>query len=210
MDDDVGVEAAAFSEGDVGLDDAEGADFDVVADFCIGRDDCGRMNGHGGLADVGDAFVAKKIACVNTSLDELPLAVEVEAEGGEVFLGPLVGSDHGEDVLLAHAVEVVGFADGGFELDVGLVDELVPVEVLDGGDVFPAHFLELVAEVFFDLAEAAGFEGGEVVGDDPGAEGGDGVGHEGAGPGLFRDEFVHVCLLRWQRSGLGQLTFSGP
>lgn len=64
---------------------------------------------------------------------------------------PLVGRDHGEDVFSANAVEVVGFADGGFEVDVGFVDELVPIEVLDGGDVFLAHLEELLLEVALDL-----------------------------------------------------------
>lgn len=70
-------------------------------------------------------------------------------------VGPLIGRDHGEGVFSANAIEVVGFANSGFEVDVCFVDELVPVEVLDGGDVFLAHLDKLLLEVALDLADAA-------------------------------------------------------
>jgi hypothetical protein len=171
MDDDVGVEFTVVAQGDVSLDHAEGTDFGIFTDLSIGRNDGAGVDGHRGLADIGHSFVAKKIARVNTSLNQLPLAVEIEAEAGEVFLGPLIGSDHGKDVFLTDAIEVVSLAHDGFELDIGLINELVPVEVFDGADVLLPHFGEFLMEVTLDLAEAAGFEGGEIIGDDLRAQG---------------------------------------
>ena len=107
-------------------------------------------------------------------------------------MGPLLGGDHGEGVFSANTVEVVDLANNRLEVDIGFVDELVPVEVFDGGDVFLPHLDELLLKVAFDLADATGFEGREVVGDDFGTEGRDRVGHEGpcVDDGIG-SEFIH-------------------
>lgn len=109
---------------------------------------------HDALAH-GIPSVGKKRACFDAGLGEFPLAIHVEAEAGEVAVRPLVGSNHGEGVFIPDGIKVVGLADHGFEIDVGFVDELVPIEVLDGGDVFLAHLDELLLEVALDLADAA-------------------------------------------------------
>lgn len=137
---------------------------------------------------------------VRAGSDEFELAVDVEAEGGEVLLEPGFGVDHGEHVSPAGPVEVVGLADDGFEVDVGFVGEFVPVEVVDGGDVLLADFDELLLEVAFDLGDAAGFEVGEVVGGDGGGEGGRGVGEKGLG-GLFFGDLLVEDFLGFVRCG---------
>ena len=101
------------------------------------------------------------------------MAVEIEPKAGKVGVWPLIGSNHGEGVFSTNAVEVVGVAYGGLEVNVGLVDQLVPVEVLDGGDVFFAHLDEFLLEVALDLGDATRLEGGEIIGDDFWAQGGD-------------------------------------
>ncbi len=125
-------------------------------------------------------------------------------------MGPLIGSDHGEGVFAPNTVEVVALADDGFEVDVGFVDELVPVEVLDGGDVFLAHLEELLLEVALDLADATGFESGKVVGDDLRAQGGDRIGHKSpfVDDGVGR-KFVHKSWSRCQRIGIRQMGIWG-
>ena len=67
---------------------------------------------------------------------------------------PLVGGNHGEGIFSPDAVEVVGLADGGLEVDVGFVDEFVPVKVLNGGGVFFAHLDELLLQIALDLGDA--------------------------------------------------------
>lgn len=124
---------------------------------------------------------------------------------------PLVGCNHGQGVFVPDGIEVVGLADDGLEIDVGFIDELVPVEVLDGGDVFLAHLDELLLEVALDLADASRFEGGEVVGNDPRAEGGDRIREKGSAvDDVFRAEFFHHnCPPKCQSLGNGQMGFLG-
>ena len=153
VNDDMGMEFAAISEADVGLDDAVGADLDVLAKLGLWGDDGGGVN-HALLEDA-ILSAGKKRACFDGGFCELPLAVKIETKAGKVAVRPLVGSDHGQGVFASNGIEVVGLADDGFEVDVGFVDELVPVEVLDGGDVFLAHLDKLLLEVAFDLADAA-------------------------------------------------------
>ena len=92
---------------------------------------------------------------------------------------PLGGADHAELVTGGHAVEVIHFADDGFEADVAFVDEFVPVEGVDDFEVAFAEFDEFLLEFALDAADAPGFEGGEVLGDDSGGESRGGVGQEG-------------------------------
>lgn len=119
-----------------------------------------------------DFDAAEEFARVDAGagLDDLPLAVHVEADGGEVFLTPLIGGNHGEHLASADIVEVIDAADDGLELDFSLVNELVPVEVVDGGEVGLSDFLELLLKVALDLGNAPGFEGGKVVRNDRGAK----------------------------------------
>ena len=57
---------------------------------------------------------------------------------------PLIRGNHGEGVFIANPVEVVGLSDGGFKVDIGFVNELVPIKMFNGRDVFFAHFNELL------------------------------------------------------------------
>lgn len=93
-------------------------------------------------------------------------------------MGPLIRRDHGEGVLVANPVEMVGLSDGRLEVNVCFVDKLVPIKMLNSCDVFFAHFDELLLQISFDLADASGFEGREIVWNNFGAKGRDRVGHE--------------------------------
>ena len=91
---------------------------------------------------------------------------------------PFGGADHRQELSPAHFVEMIDLADNGFEVNVGLVDQLVPVEMVDGGEVFLADLGELLLELPFHLGNAPRLEGAEVVGDDLRAEGRHRVRHE--------------------------------
>ena len=125
-------------------------------------------------------LAAEKFAGVHvvSSLDDFPLAVHVKADGGEVFLAPFVRRDHGEEAAAAHFVEVVGLADDWLELDVCLIDELVPIEVVDGFQVNFPDFLEFLLQIPLDLGNPAGFEGSQIVRHDRRAECGNRVGQK--------------------------------
>lgn len=69
-------------------------------------------------------------------------------------MGPLVGCDHGKGVFSTNTIEVVDLSDNRLKVDIGFINELVPVEVLDGGNVFLAHLDELLLEIALDLADA--------------------------------------------------------
>lgn len=62
---------------------------------------------------------------------------------------PFLGADHGEEFAAADFVEVVGLADDWFKVDVCLVDQFVPVEVINGGEVFLTEFGEFLLEFPF-------------------------------------------------------------
>ena len=57
---------------------------------------------------------------------------------------PLVGGDHGKDVSTTNTVKVIRFADDRFEIYVCFIDELVPVKMLDGGNILLPHLDKLL------------------------------------------------------------------
>ena len=91
-------------------------------------------------------------------------------------------------VFAPHGIEVINLSDNRLKVDLGFVNEFVPVEMLDGRDVLLAHFLELQLQVTFDLTNTTGFEVGEVVGDNPRTQGGDWIREKssGVGRGYYR------------------------
>ena len=110
-------------------------------------------------------------------------------------VGPLVRFDHRESVDSANAVEMVDLPGHWFKINVCFVDQFVPVEVLDGCDVFLPHLDQLLLQVTLDLTNAARLEGREVVGYDPGTQGRDRVGHKGALVERgFSRQFLHLLV----------------
>lgn len=128
--------------------------------------------------------------------DELELSINIQPDGGEVLLIPLLGCNHGEQVAPASVVEIVGLTHHGLEVDIGLVGELVPIEVGDGGHVLLADLDELLLEVTLDLGDAPGLKGSQVVGDDGWGEGGGGVGEKGSRGFLVGPDPWHCCQIR--------------
>lgn len=57
---------------------------------------------------------------------------------------PLVGRDHGKSIFTTNTVKVIGFANNRFEIDIGFIDELIPVKVLNCGDIFFTHLDKLL------------------------------------------------------------------
>ena len=176
VDDDVAFQLHVLTERNTRTDDAVGADFNILSDFGAGGDDSGGVDRV--ALGIPNLLVRKKRACFHAGFGEFPLTINIEAEAREMTVRPLVGPDHRESVFAPNAVEVVGLADNRLEIDLGFVNELVPVEVLDGGDVLLADFHQLLLEIAFDLADATGLEGGEIGGNDAWTQGGNRIGEE--------------------------------
>jgi hypothetical protein len=88
--------------------------------------------------------------------------------------------------------QVVKLANDGFETEVGLADDLVPVEGINDAKVFFAQLNELLLQVTLDAGDAAAFEVGEVLRDDFGTQPGGGIMEE---------------IAPWGR--LGEVSFDG-
>lgn len=75
---------------------------------------------------------------------DFPLAVNVEPHRGKMPHRPLVWGDHREHIAARHCVEVVGLADDWLELDRCLVDQLIPVKMIDRLEILLADFTEFL------------------------------------------------------------------
>ena len=88
-------------------------------------------------------------------------------------------------------VEVVELTDDWFEVNICFVEELVPIELVDGFDVLLPHFDELLLEFTLNLTNASSFEVRQIIGDDLGAQGRNRIRHEGATTGHTERFLIH-------------------
>ena len=63
--------------------------------------------------------------------------------------------DHGKEICTTNPIKMIGFAHNRFEIDVGLIDKLVPVKMLDCGNILFAHLDKLLLKLALDLADTA-------------------------------------------------------
>ena len=102
---------------------------------------------------------------------QFPLSVDIEPHGGEVFVVPLVRGDHGKQFAATDFIEVVDLADDGLEVYIRLVNEFVPVEMIDRGQVGLTNFGEFLLQLSFHLGNTARLERTEIGRNNPWAQG---------------------------------------
>jgi hypothetical protein len=83
---------------------------------------------------------------------------------------PLFGFDHAEMAFSTYVVEMVNLAADGFEAELALIDELVPVKGVDHLHAALLDFDHFLLQLTFNSGDTTRFEIREVLRDDFGGQ----------------------------------------
>jgi len=86
---------------------------------------------------------------------KLPLAIHIESYRCQMLMMPLIRTDHRKQLPTPNFVEMVSLSDNRLKIDIRLVDELIPVEVVDCLKVGLTYFRQFLLKVSLHFRNAS-------------------------------------------------------
>jgi hypothetical protein len=85
---------------------------------------------------------------------QLPLPIHIESHGGEVFVVPLIWGNHRKQLPATNLVKMVSLTDNGLKVYIRLIDELVPIKVINCCQISLTYFRQFLLQFPFYFRNA--------------------------------------------------------